>query len=240
MCFLQRHDLIGMPSCSHRGSCFTWAWPFGNWRFMGLYLPLCKSGLPPLKSTDVKIWVNKGESRPGAVIPALLLLFRLGFQTYNCNIFFLSFGNVDWGWAVKKRKNRCRLALQSCSTSTRAGSGGRLPAVRSLWMTSLSTAPELPFLLPPPLSQAVIVTLLITLQENKTKKSRLHTFLIHYHASKPELPQHWRYSSPYLSYIIFVKYMSLSPWTGVTICAGAPYSKRDEPHLGKLNTWSMA
>lgn len=102
MCFLQGHDLIGMPSCSHRGSCFTWAWPFGNWRFMGLYLPLCKSGLSPLKSTDVKVWVNKGESRPGAVIPALLLLFRLGFQTYNCNIFFLSFGNVDWGWAITK------------------------------------------------------------------------------------------------------------------------------------------
>lgn len=102
MCFLQRQQLIGMLSCLHRGSCFTRVWPFGNWRFMGWYLPLCKSGLSPLKSTDVKIWVNKGESKPRAVIPALLLLSRLGFQTYNCNIFFLSFGNVDWGWAGTK------------------------------------------------------------------------------------------------------------------------------------------
>lgn len=164
MCFLQRHDLIGMLSCSHRGSCFTRVWPFGNWRFMGLYLPLCKSELSPLKSTDVKIWVNKGESRPGAVIPALLPLFRLGFQTYNCNIFFLSFGNVDWGWAVTKGRRGADLLCRAVAPVPGHQRQGRFPSVLPLRMISLSTAPELPLLLPPSLSQAaVIVTLLITL-----------------------------------------------------------------------------
>lgn len=48
-------------------------------------------------------------------------------------------------------------------------------------------------------------------------------------------------SSPYLSYITFGKYMSLSPLTGITICARVPYSKEFtylvkglniSPHLG--------
>lgn len=104
-----------MLSCLYRGSCFTWVWPFGNWRFMGLYLPLCTSGLSLLKSTDVKTWENKGESRLGAVIPALLLLFRLGSQTYNCNILFPVIWECGRGLSCNKSKNRCRLALQSCS-----------------------------------------------------------------------------------------------------------------------------
>lgn len=62
-----------------------------------------------------KIWVNKGELRPGAVIPALLLLFRLGFQTYNCNILFPVIWECGKGLSCNKRKNKCRLALQSCS-----------------------------------------------------------------------------------------------------------------------------
>lgn len=106
-------------SCSHRGSCFTWVWLFAKWRFMGLYLPLCKSGLSPLKSADVKIRVNKGGSRPGAVIPALLFLFRLGFQICNCNIIFPVIWECELKLSWNKRMNRCRLALQSCSTVPR-------------------------------------------------------------------------------------------------------------------------
>lgn len=82
---------------------------------MGLYLPLCKSGLSPLKSADVKIWVNKGGSRPGAVIPALLLLFRLGFQICNWNIIFPVIWECGLRLSWNKRMNRCRLPLQSCS-----------------------------------------------------------------------------------------------------------------------------
>lgn len=82
---------------------------------MGLYLPLCKSGLSPLKCTDARICVNKGRSRLGAVIPALLLLFRLGFQICNCNIIFPVIWECGLRLSWNKRRNRCRLALQSCS-----------------------------------------------------------------------------------------------------------------------------
>lgn len=56
---------------------------------------------------EAKIWAKglkkKGESRPGAAIPVLLHLFRLGFQTSNCKIF-----SVIWecrqGLSSNKRK----------------------------------------------------------------------------------------------------------------------------------------
>lgn len=103
----------------------------------GLYLPLCKSGLSPLKSADVKIWVNKGRSRPGAVIPSLLLLFRLGFQICNCNIIFPVIWECGLSLSWNKRMNRHRLALQSCSMVPRqvVVAGFRLPC-HSEWSLS--------------------------------------------------------------------------------------------------------
>lgn len=112
-------------------------WLFRKWRFMGFYLPLRKSGLSPLKSADVKIWVNKGGSRPGAVIPALLLLFRLGFQICNCNIIFPVIRECGLRLSRNKTMNRCRLALQSCSVVPRQAvvAGFQLPC-HSKWSLS--------------------------------------------------------------------------------------------------------
>lgn len=150
-------------SCSHRGSCFTWVWLFAKWRFMGLYLPLCKSGLSPLKSADVKIRVNKGGSRPGAVISALLFLFRLGFQICNCNIIFPVIWECELKLSWNKRMNRCRLALQSCSTVPRQVVVARfqLPVALSDLSQHCSRTPS--FATAFPSRAAVITPLSITL-----------------------------------------------------------------------------
>lgn len=190
MCFLQRHDLIGTLRCLHRGSCFTCTWPFGKWSFMGFYLSLCTSGLSPLKLTDVKIWVNK-ELRPAAVIPALLLLFRLGFQTRNCSILFPVIWECGKGLSCNKRKNRCRLALQSCSmVPGQVAVAGFQLSCHSEWLSyHCSKTPS--FATSVPLSGS-------SNNDNSNNcwshcSKRLCAFLTHGDDSKSGLPQCWRY-----------------------------------------------